>query len=43
MLVIGEVLRPASPRKAGLLGAFFDLYFALTSEAGTWTFAEMAA
>jgi hypothetical protein len=25
------------------MGGLFDLYFALTSEAGTWTFAEMAA
>lgn len=40
-LVIGELLRPASPGKGGQLGAFFDLYFALTSESGTWTLDEM--
>ena len=42
-LVIGEVIRPASPGKGGQLGAFFDLYFAMTSESGTWTFEEMGA
>lgn len=42
-LVIGEVIRPMSPRKGGQLGAFFDLYFALTSESGTWTFDEMSS
>jgi SAM-dependent methyltransferase len=40
-LVIGEALRPASPGKGGQMGAFFDLYFALTSRSGTWTFDEM--
>jgi SAM-dependent methyltransferase len=40
-LVIGDVIRPSSPGKGGQMGAFFDLYFALTSESGTWTFDEM--
>lgn len=40
-LVIGEVLRPASPGRGGQLGAFFDLYFSLISRSGTWTLAEM--
>jgi SAM-dependent methyltransferase len=40
-LVIGDALRPASPAKGGQQGAFFDLYFALTSESGLWTFDEM--
>jgi SAM-dependent methyltransferase len=40
-LVIGELLRPASPGKGGQMGAFFDLYFALSSESGTWTLDEM--
>ena len=41
-LVIGGPLRPRSPGKGGQDGAFFsDLYFALTSEAGLWTFDEM--
>jgi predicted O-methyltransferase YrrM len=42
MVVIGEVLRPAKPGH-GQLGAFFDLYFALTSESGLWTPEEMAS
>lgn len=40
-LVIGDALRPQSPGKGGQDGAFFDLYFALTSESGLWTFDEM--
>lgn len=40
--VILEVIRPASPGEAGQLGALGDLYFALTSESGTWSFEEMA-
>ncbi|HEY1389763.1 MAG TPA: class I SAM-dependent methyltransferase [Ktedonobacterales bacterium] len=43
VVVIGDAIRPQSPQAAGPVGAFFDLYFALTSQAGTWTFAEMAA
>ena len=40
-LVIGDALRPRSPGRGGQQGAFFDLYFALTSESGLWTFDEM--
>jgi SAM-dependent methyltransferase len=40
-LVIGDSIRPA-PGKGDQLGSFFDLYFALTSEAGLWTTEEMA-
>ena len=40
-LVIGDALRPPAPGKGGQQGAFFDLYFALTSESGLWTFDEM--
>jgi 2-polyprenyl-3-methyl-5-hydroxy-6-metoxy-1,4-benzoquinol methylase len=43
VLVIGEVIRPSAPGRGGQVGALTDLYFALTSEAGTWSFAEMAA
>jgi SAM-dependent methyltransferase len=43
VFVIGEAIRPSSPAKAGQLISFFDLYFAMISEAGTWTFDEMAA
>jgi predicted O-methyltransferase YrrM len=38
VMVIGELLRPASPGKGGQTAAFFDLYFALTSQSGLWTF-----
>ena len=41
-LVIGEVARPQTPDEAGQIGALTDLYFAITSAGGTWTFAEMA-
>lgn len=41
-LVIGEVVRPQTPQAAGQIGALTDLYFALTSAGGTWSFAEMA-
>jgi SAM-dependent methyltransferase len=40
-MVIGELVRPASPGKGGQTAAFFDLYFALTSQSGLWTFDEM--
>jgi len=43
VMAIGEVIRSSSTRKPGQVGALTDLYFALTSEAGTWSFAEMAA
>ncbi len=42
VLVIQEVMRSAEPEAAGQLGALADLYFALTSAAGTRTFAELA-
>ncbi len=40
--VIQELYRRSSPREAGQVGALLDLYFALTSESGTWSFEEMA-
>jgi SAM-dependent methyltransferase len=40
-LVIGDAPRPSSPGRGGQQGAFFDLYFALTSQSGLWTFDEM--
>ena len=43
VLVIGDVIRPESPGKASQMGAFFDLYFALTSSSGLWSFEEMAS
>ena len=31
-----DVLRPTSPEEAGMVGAVLDLYFAATSQSGTW-------
>ncbi|HEX9941604.1 MAG TPA: class I SAM-dependent methyltransferase [Thermoanaerobaculia bacterium] len=42
VFVIQELHRPHSPKEAGQIGALLDLYFAVTSEAGTWSFEEMA-
>lgn len=39
--VIADALRPPSPGRGGQQAALFDLYFALTSESGLWTFDEM--
>lgn len=41
-LVVGEVIRPERAGAGGQLGALTDLYFAVTSESGTWSFAELA-
>jgi 2-polyprenyl-3-methyl-5-hydroxy-6-metoxy-1,4-benzoquinol methylase len=37
-----DSFRPASPKEAGQVGALLEFYFALTSQSGTWTEAEMA-
>jgi SAM-dependent methyltransferase len=42
IFAIVEIIRRESPQEGGQIGALFDLYFALTSEAGTWSFEEMA-
>jgi SAM-dependent methyltransferase len=42
-MVIQEVIRPAIATSGGQMAGLLDLYFALTSEGGTWAFAEMAA
>jgi predicted O-methyltransferase YrrM len=42
-MVIQEVIRTATPTAAGQMAGLLDLYFALTSKAGTWAFTEMAA
>jgi len=42
VFVIQELIRPHSPGEAGQVGALLDLYFALTSQSGTWSFEEMA-
>lgn len=43
VLAIGEAIRSRTPAKANQLTAFFDLYFSMTSESGTWTFEEMTS
>jgi SAM-dependent methyltransferase len=43
VFAIVEILRRESPTESGQIGALFGLYFALTSESGTWSFEEMAA
>jgi SAM-dependent methyltransferase len=40
--VIGDLMRPDSPRGASTMDLFYDLYFALTSRSGLWSFDEMA-
>ena len=42
VLAILELLRRQSSDEGGQIGGLLDLYFALTSESGTWTFDEMA-
>jgi len=37
-----EPVRPESPESGGQTGALLDLYFALTSDSGTWSLDEMA-
>lgn len=41
-LVIEELQRFQSPKEVGELGALSNLYFAATSEAGTWSMREIA-
>ena len=41
VFVILEMMRPASPRDAGQVGSLLDLYFALTSQSGTWSIEQM--
>jgi SAM-dependent methyltransferase len=42
-LVVEELQRLRSPEEGGELGALSNLYFAATSEAGTWSTGEIAA
>jgi len=42
ILVIQEFIRLQSPGEGGQSGALLDLYFALTSQSGTWSLAEIA-
>jgi SAM-dependent methyltransferase len=43
VFVILELVRPSTPEGAGQVGALLDLYFALTSESGTWSIGELRA
>jgi SAM-dependent methyltransferase len=40
--VILELIRASSAKAAGQVGALLDLYFALTSQSGTWSLEEMS-
>jgi ubiquinone/menaquinone biosynthesis C-methylase UbiE len=42
VLAVLDVLRPVSPAGASQTGALLDLYFAITSNAGTWSGREIA-
>lgn len=42
LLVIGDLVRPMAPTRASAMDLFYDLYFALTSRSGLWSFEEMA-
>lgn len=42
LLVVGDLMRPESPSRASAMDLFYDLYFALTSRSGLWSFEEMA-
>jgi 2-polyprenyl-3-methyl-5-hydroxy-6-metoxy-1,4-benzoquinol methylase len=42
IFVVQELIRPASPRTSGQVGALLDLYFAATSAAGTWATEDIA-
>ena len=43
VFAIVEIYRRESPTEGGQIGALFDLYFALTSQSGTWSFEQMAS
>jgi SAM-dependent methyltransferase len=42
VFIVLELVRPARPGATGQVGALLDLYFALTSQAGTWSIDEIA-
>jgi SAM-dependent methyltransferase len=42
IFVVLEMIRPETPQQAGQVGALLDLYFALTSESGTWSIDEIS-
>ncbi len=42
-MAVVELVRPAAPGGSGQVGALLDLYFALTSQSGTWSSGEIAS
>ena len=42
LFVIGDLMRPDAPERSSAMDLFYDLYFALTSRSGLWSFEEMA-
>lgn len=42
-VIVQELIRPETYERAGQMGALLDLFFALTSEAGTWSLSEIAS
>ena len=42
VLAVLEMIRPPRRRRPGQVGALLDLYFALTSQSGTWSVEEIA-
>lgn len=42
-VAVVELVRPAAPGDSGQVGALLDLYFALTSQSGTWSSEEIAS
>ena len=42
LFVIGDLMRPEAPERSSAMDLFYDLYFALTSRSGLWSFEEMA-
>ena len=43
VLAILDVLRPTSPSTSNQTGALLDLYFAITSNSGTWSYDEITS
>jgi SAM-dependent methyltransferase len=43
LFAVVEIIRPESPEDGGQLGALLDLYFAVTSQSGTWSIAEISS
>ena len=41
-VVVQELIRRESPTEGGQMGALLDLYFAMTSESGTWSVSDIA-